>query len=159
VLAQSVAGPALAAGDLVLIPQLPIMLVLLVIFVVFIFPFNALVFKPIFRALDERSSRITGARQRAESISADADDVLARYEESIREARTEAEIGRKGQVSEARTEQASIAAAARAQAEQKVEQARESLGRTLDDARRGLRAGSQDLARIAAEQILGRSIS
>jgi F-type H+-transporting ATPase subunit b len=147
-----------AAGDLVLVPQIPLVVVLIALFVLLIFPVNALVFKPIFSALDERSSRIQGARQRAEHIQEEATTVLQRYESTIREARADAETIRREQISAARDEQTSIAASARQQAEAKVEQARSELSASLGDARESLRGSAQELARTAAEQVLGRTV-
>lgn len=152
-------APAQAAGDLVLIPNLPLAAVLGVLFVALILPLNALIFKPIFSALDERSSRIQGARERATHIQSESDSALGRYEESIREARAGADVGRKAQIAEARVEQVSVASQARAEAERQVEQARAELERSLTDARETLRADSQQLARVAAERILGRDLT
>lgn len=149
---------AMAAGDLVLIPELPMLVLLVVLFFLLIFPVNHLIFKPIFQALDERASRIAGARQRADHIAGEADAVLARYEESIREARTAAEASRKQLIVGARDEQASIAKTARGDAEALVEKARADLGAALEEARTALRATSHDLGKLAAERILGRTL-
>jgi F-type H+-transporting ATPase subunit b len=157
-LASTLAAPAHASDELVLVPQLSLVIVLLALFVVLIFPVNALIFKPIFHALDERESRIQGARRRADHIQQDATAVLQRYEASIREARADAEIVRKEQIGAARDEQASIAGAARREAEVKINQARGELAASLDEARGSLRASTQELARTAAEQILGRTV-
>ena len=153
------ASPAHASGELVLIPDVSMMVVMIGLFVVLIFPVNALIFKPIFHALDERAGRISGARQRAEHIDREASDVLDRYEAAIREARQEAEATRKEQIGATRTEQLSVAAGARERAESQIEQARAELASALDEARQGLRGSAEGLARIAAEQILGRTLS
>jgi F-type H+-transporting ATPase subunit b len=152
------ASPSQASGTLVLMPHIPHTLLLLLLFAVLVLPVNALIFKPIFSALDERDSRIVGARQRADHIHQEATGVLQRYEAAIRGARGEAEAVRKEQIGAARDEQARIAGAARSEAESRVEQARRELDASLEDARQSLRASSQDLARTAAEQILGRTI-
>ncbi len=152
------ASSAQAAGDLVLIPEIEMLTVMIGLFVVLIFPVNALIFKPIFHALDEREGRITGARTRARRIDEEASVVLERYEAQIREARQEAELGRKAQLASARGEQVSVAAAARAKAEAQIDQARSELQQSLEQARTGLRESSQDLARTAAAQILGRPL-
>ena len=151
-------GAALAAGDLVLFPKPPMLIALVALFFLLVLPMNALIFKPIFRALDERAHRIAGARHRAERVSAEADAVLARYQEAIREARAAAETSRKQLIEGARSEQASIAGSARRDAEALVEQARSELGSALGEARTGLRASANELARLAAERILGRAI-
>jgi F-type H+-transporting ATPase subunit b len=135
------------------------MWVMLVGFVVLIFPLNALIFQPIFRALDARADRIQGARGRSAQLQSEADAVLEQYEQAIREARAEAEAARQRQLALAREEQASLTSAARRDAEEELERARADLGRSLEEARNTLRAGAEDLAQAAAEQVLGRALS
>ncbi len=135
------------------------MWVMLVGFVVLIFPLNALIFQPIFRALDARADRIQGARGRSAQLQSEADAVLEQYEQAIREARAEAEAARQRQLALAREEQASLTSAARRDAEGELERARADLGRSLEEARNTLRAGAEDLAQAAAEQVLGRALS
>lgn len=164
--------PASAAEELVLIPDagflglipglgegLGMLWIMLIGFVILIFPLNALMFQPIFRALDERADRIQGARNRSAMLQSEADEVLARYESAIREARSESESKRQGQLATAREEQAALTAQARSDAERELERARGELNQSLDEARATLRASADDLATAAAEQILGRSLS
>ena len=133
--------------------------IMLIAFVVIIFPLNALIYQPIFRALDERAARIGGARDRSRQLEGEADAVLERYESALRDARSEAESARQTQLAGARDEQARLTAAARSEAEGELERARTELGRSLEEARASLRASADDLANAAAEQILGRSLS
>ena len=170
-MAFAFAAPAFAAGELVLIPDaelfgvfglgdgIGMLWVMLAGFVVLIFPLNALMFQPIFRALDERDERIQGARDRSAQLQSEADDVLGRYETAIREARSESESQRQTQLAAARDEQATLTTQARSDAEQELERARGELNRSLEEARTTLRASADDLATAAAEQILGRSLS
>lgn len=149
---------AIASDNLVLIPELPMLVAMVILFILLVFPVNALIFKPIFRALDERTTRISGARERAEHIAADANAVLARYDEAIREARAGAEATRKQTITEARTEQVAMATRARSDAEALIEKARADLTEALDHARVELRAATQELGRAAAQRILGRDL-
>jgi len=153
------AGPAAAAGALELIPdfygRLPIMLL---VFVLLIFPLNALIFKPIFAALDARAERIAGARARSQQLQHDADDVLNRYETAIREARGESETARQGKLETAREEQVRLTTAARGAAEAELERARQELDRSIDEARGSLRSSAEGLAQAAAERVLGRAL-
>lgn len=149
---------AYASDKLVLLPDGELLTVMLVLFVLLIFPVNALIFKPIFSALDARESAISGRRRDADDKQQAATANLQRYEMSIRDARAEAESVRKEQISAARGEQVQSARASRQDAEAKIEQARRELATSLDEARQSLRASSQELARTAAEQILGRTI-
>jgi F-type H+-transporting ATPase subunit b len=158
--ASVLAKPALASGDLELVPDFTgTLLVMLAGFVLLIFPLNALLFQPIFRALDERANRIAGARQRSEQLGRDADEVLGRYEAAIREARGESEAARQVSLEGAREEQAARTASARSEAERELERARAELSRSVDEARATLRSNAEQLAQAAAERVLGRVLS
>lgn len=157
-LTLTTAGAAQAAGDLVLIPDPGLLLSMILAFALLIFPLNALLFKPIFAALDARAERIEGARTRSLKLEADADEVFKRYEAAIFEARAESETARQARLEEAREEQARLTVAARSKAEVELERARAELGRSVDEARASLRASAEDLARSAAETVLGRAL-
>lgn len=133
--------------------------VMLIAFSLLVLPLNALIFQPIFRALDARSERIQGARTRSELLQREADGILERYETAVREARASAEAARQSEIARAREEQAALTTQARQEAERQLEGARAELGRSLESARASLRASAEDLARAAAEQVLGRAIS
>ena len=135
------------------------MWIMVAIFAVLIFPLNALIYQPIFRALDARAERIQGARSRSRQLQGEADDVLERYETAIREARSESETARQAQLATAREEQVSLTDQARADAESELERARAELARSLGQARETLRASAEDLATAVAEQVLGRDLS
>jgi len=152
------AAPAQASADLVLIPALPMLIGLMVLFVGLVIVTNSLIFKPIFRALDDRALRVEGARKRAEEVDSESDALLQRYEASIREARAEAETSRKNKLGHAREEQLGMAEAARAEAEVQVEAARSGLEAALADARQALQASSQDIARSVAARVIGREL-
>jgi F-type H+-transporting ATPase subunit b len=152
------AGAAHAEGKLNIYPDPVHLFILVGVFVALIFPTNALIFQPIFSALDERSKRIEGAQRRAEHIAQESEAVVERYRDSIRQARAEAESHRKDQLTAARSEQADVAASSRQDAERVIQGARAELERELEQAREGLRASAQDLARTAAERILGRAV-
>ena len=153
------ASPAHAVGTLELFPDPTLLLLLLLAVLALVFPMNALIFRPLFRVLDEREDRIDGARRRADQLERDAAEVLARYRGSLREAREEAERERRAQLDEARGEQATIAARARQQAEEQSARARSEIADSLDEARASLRGSAGQLAREAAERILGRAIT
>ena len=152
------AGPASASTGLELIPDPVMLLVLIVAFGVLIFPVNALVFKPLFRVIDERDQKIRGARERAEELEREAEALLARYRASIDEVRVEAEVGRRGALAEARSEQAALAAEARGEAENELARARSELEASRGEASATLRGQARDIASVAAERILGRPL-
>ena len=154
-----IAQPVLASDKLELVPDPIILSTMIVAFVLLIYPLNQLIFKPIFQSLDERAARIEGARGRSTQLQTEADEVLERYESAIRTARGESEQARQGQLALAREEQASLTAQARGEAEGELERARGELGQSLEEARASLRSSAEDLAKAAAEQVLGRALS
>ena len=158
-LSTLVAGEAAAAeGGLQLLPDLQLLGTLLVLFGLLIVPVNQVIFKPIFRALDDRADKISGTRARAERLERDAEAVLGRYQTTVREVREEAESARRARLEEARGETARTTAEARAAAESEIERARAELSAALEEARASLRGQSQELAREAAARVLGRAL-
>jgi len=132
---------------------------LILFFFLLIYPMNQLIFRPIFRVLDERDAKTAGTRNRAEKLFAEADEVLARYESSVREVRAEAEQARKQVLEGARGDGGSKTAEARSEAEHEVAGARAEIAAALDAARGELRAQTEGLAREVAAQVLGRPLS
>lgn len=160
IVALLAAGAAGASeGNLNLLPdwsgKLPLLIIL---FAVLMFPANALLFKPIFRVLDEREQRIGGTRRRAEQIGREAEETLANYQRAVRDVREEAERDRQQRARETREQNAAITAEARAEAESQIERARAELATTLQVSRQELRARVDDLATDAASRILGRAL-
>jgi F-type H+-transporting ATPase subunit b len=154
------AGTAAASeGGLVLLPdftgKLPILIGL---FALLMFPANAILFKPIFRVLDEREERTVGTRRRAEKIMKGAEETLASYERAVRAVRAEAEQARKLHAAAARKENARVTQAARAEADLQLERARLELDAALDQSRQTLRADARSLANDAASRVLGRPL-
>jgi F-type H+-transporting ATPase subunit b len=155
-----VAAPALASeGSLELMPTLDMLATLIALFAILIFPVHRLLFRPIFTVLDARAEKIAGTRARAEKIAAEAEEVLARYERSVQDAREQAERERKERLASARTESVGQSASARAEAEREIERAREQIGAGLEEARASLRPQAELLAREAAARVLGRALS
>jgi len=151
---------AAASGEtLELLPdftgKLPILLALFALLMV---PVNALLIKPIFRALAEREEQTAGTRGRAAKIMKDAEETLTEYERAVREVRDEAERDRKQRAATARQENASVTAAARAEAELQLKRATGELVATLEQARQELRAEAESLASEAAARVLGRTL-
>jgi len=151
-------GSARAAADLVLIPHAPTLVGLVLFFIGLVVVTNALIFKPIFQALDDRTQRVEGARHRAEELDQESDALLQRFETSLREARAEAESKRKNELGHAREQQLGMAEEARAQAEHGVEEARAQLEAALVTAREGLDANSREIARAVAARVIGREL-
>jgi F-type H+-transporting ATPase subunit b len=149
-----------AAADhpLVLTPDPPLLISLIVLFLVMIAPVNAFLFKPLLRVLDERDARTAGTRAKAERLEQDAAAILARYEQAVREAREGGERARRALLTEVRAEAQGEIAAARRDAETRLDGARGEIAASLESARASLRGQAQELASQAASQVLGRAL-
>jgi F0F1-type ATP synthase membrane subunit b/b' len=156
-----VASEAFASeGGLAIFPDwLGTMPLLVILFAALVYPVNALILKPIFRALDEREDKITGTRRHGDRLIAEADEVLERYEQAVREARRDAENDRKQTLESARADGAAMTADVRNESKQEVGRAREEVAAALDEARAKLRAQSEELAKEVAARALGRALS
>jgi F-type H+-transporting ATPase subunit b len=155
------ASEALASeGGLAIFPDwfgtLPLLVIL---FAALIIPVNVLILKPIFRVLDAREEKISGTRRRADRLIAEADQVLERYEQTVREVRQEADQERRQSVERARAEGAAMAADVRNESKREVDRAREEVAAALQEARTALRAQSEGLAKEVAARALGRVLS
>lgn len=155
----SPAGHALAAGGgIEIMPSPAKLLPLIGLFALMIIPVNRLLIQPMLKVLDERDERIAGARSRAGEVGKRAEEVLAAYEGNVARARDEAEGERRGQLDQARSAHADRVGRERGDAEQRLEQARGEIRGALEQARGGLQAEAQQLAKQAAEKMLGRSL-
>lgn len=153
-----VASPALAASNLVLIPELPLLIGLIVLFLIMVVPVNKLLLQPLLKVLDEREERIDGTRNKADSLEREASEILERYESEVRSVREDSEQQRRGVLDEARSQSSETTAAARTAAEQQIDEARSEVNAALEQARAGLQSQTQELAQQAASQVLGRAV-
>jgi F0F1-type ATP synthase membrane subunit b/b' len=153
------APAARATEGLVLEPDGRTLVLLIALFALLVYPVDRLVFRPIFRVLDARRGRIESNRARAEQLSRQAEEVLGRYEGSIREVRVDAERERRERLDAARAETAARTAEVRSAAESEIARAREDVLGALEHARVSLRSQAEELANEAAARILGRGLS
>jgi F-type H+-transporting ATPase subunit b len=160
VLAAFAAGDASASeGGLVLLPDWRLLLLLIALFAALVPLVNRLLLRPMLRVLDARAERTAGARRRAGRLEEQVREVVARYEGRIRDVRLSAETARREILEEARRRAAEETLAARSDAETEIARARREVAGASDEARSGLRALSEELAREAAARVLGRSIA
>ena len=153
-------APAAQAADrLELMPDPIVTAVLLTAFILVIFPLNRLIFQPLMKVMDEREERIDGARARAAEVEQQAEDALNRYRETLRDAHAQAAGQRRVRVNEAREQLLVVTGQAKEEAELELTRARETLSASLDEAKGSLRDAAGELASLAAERILGRSLT
>lgn len=154
------AGTAAASeGGIVLWPDLRILPVMIGFFTLLLVLLNSVLFRPLLRTLDLRVERTQGTRARAEKLVASADEILARYEQAVRDVRAESELARRAEIAEARSQTSARTAQVRAEVEQQIERAEREIASALAAARTRLRAQVEPLAREAASRVLGRVVS
>jgi F-type H+-transporting ATPase subunit b len=117
-----------------------------------------LAIKPILKVIEERERRTIGARDEAADYEAKFNDRLKAYEERIAEARVRSTEERKKVRDQASREEESILAAARAEAQKRVDDVRTAIEAERVKARTELMAQAEKLAQELAEKALGREI-
>jgi F-type H+-transporting ATPase subunit b len=150
---------AAAEGGIVLWPDLRILPFMIGLFAVLLVLLNVVLFRPLLRTLDLRVERTEGTRARAEKLAASADEILARYEQAVRDVRAEAEQARRAEIADARGQTSARTAQVREEAERQIERARGEIASALGAARTRLRGEVEPLAREAASRVLGRVVS
>lgn len=131
----------------------------LVLFLVFAFVLGKFAWKPLLQVVAEREKGVRDAVEGAEKASAEAQALLERHKELIREAGRERDELMKRAAKEAEQLKADLSARARAESEQIVQKAREQIGREKTLAVQELRAQVADIAVEAAAKIVTSSLT
>jgi len=128
------------------------------IFFLLMWVLSKLVFKPYLALREEQEAHTTGAVAAAEQEQAEADERLRRYEARIMEVKKAAASGRAEQRALGQAEGQRVLGEARTEAESKVAAARARIASSAPAARLSLRTRADDLARVVAAKVLGRSL-
>ncbi|HXU60522.1 MAG TPA: hypothetical protein VN962_02395 [Polyangia bacterium] len=118
-----------------------------------------LLWRPYLRIRGERVTRVEGYRQDAAKMEADAAARLAEAEAALAGARRTGTAQRATARAEAQTREQAILAQANAEAQKTLAAARARLDAGLEAERSKLQAQTRDVARAAAQRILGREVS
>ena len=118
-----------------------------------------LLWRPYLRIRGERVTRVEGYRQDAVKMDADAAERLAKAELALAAVRRQGSGERATARAEAQTREQAVLAAANAEAQKTLAAARVRLEATLQTERAKLDAQTRDVAKTAAQRILGREIS
>lgn len=118
-----------------------------------------ILFKPMLAYLGEREEAIDGARAAAEALEAKAAAKLDEYEAEVKTARTAAAAHRAELYQTAKTDQASLVAEARAEADTKIDAALSEIGAAKEAASVQLSATATALADDVVSQLLNRPAS
>lgn len=130
----------------------------IIIILVMIFVLNRMLFQPINRVLDERERRTGGRSHEAREILHRIDENMARYERSLRDARTEGYHLLEQQRAEAMSIRQNRVAAEREKVAVLVENEKGAIRAQADAARATLADEARRVAATVSTQILGRPV-
>ena len=141
-----------------IIPDPIVVALQLVPFLLTIFVLHAIIFKPMLEYLDDREKAQSGGKDEADALRSRIEEKTSDYEGRLAAARNEVIDLRADRRGAASQEAEARLAAARKQADAKVEAALAQIGQERAAASAGLEAASRELADDIAGQVLGRSL-
>jgi F-type H+-transporting ATPase subunit b len=144
---------ASSSGSFLITPNVGLMIWTLLLFGISLWILWKLAFPRISDALDRRQHAIEESIDHAEKIRKDADDLLAEYQQRLREAREQAEqiVERSRKTAEARERE--VQAEAQERREQMMEQTRKDIESETRRAIQEIRREVADLTVLATEKI------
>jgi F-type H+-transporting ATPase subunit b len=131
----------------------------IVSFLVFWFLLNKLLFKPYLGILEERENKTEGTRAEVAQLVDETDRLKTEYEHAIAEATAEAQAVKETIRSEAARARDQILNRAREEAAGRLQVARETLLREIQQSRAQAARDAETIAREMVEKILGRKLS
>jgi F-type H+-transporting ATPase subunit b len=131
----------------------------LVLFLIFALVLARFAWKPLLGMIEEREKGIKEAVDGAQKASADAQAILEKHKEMLRDAGREREEILKKALQEADALKGDLHARARAEGEQMIQRAREQVEREKNAAMQELRSQVADLAILAAGKIVASSLT
>jgi F-type H+-transporting ATPase subunit b len=142
-----------------IIPELVPTLYLTLPYLVTYVALHVILLRPLFTYLEERDQAIDGAREGAEALHAKTDARLGELDEQLSAARTEMAALRSEARAKALAEESKITAAARQEADTKVNAAIEQILTEQAEASKTLKSLSENLSTDIVNQVLGREAS
>lgn len=126
-------------------------------FLVLMTVLNIFLYKPIRKAIADRTATVDGARQRAQAVDSEVQEKVAQYEARLKDAKGKAAEERTVLRAEALAEEATALEAARKEADATLATIRETVAREAAEARTLLQDQSRLLSKDICEKVLGRS--
>lgn len=118
---------------------------------------NLFLFKPIRKAIADRTATLDSARQRAEAVDLEVQEKVALYEARLRDAKAKAGEERGVLKAEALAEEAAALEKARKEAGDSLAAIKETVAREAAQARTALQEQARFLSKDICEKVLGRS--
>lgn len=127
-----------------------------IVFLFYLF-LRAVFFKPLQRAMDERTRRIDGAKAEAAAAQAAAKDEMARYHEALKKARAEIYAEQDAKRQATLDERARLLRAVRSRAQESIQSAKVRINGEVAAARAEIEKQAPELANDIAKMILERT--
>jgi F-type H+-transporting ATPase subunit b len=134
------------------------LLVQMAIFFVAFFILRSLVFKPVMNLFDARDQAMSGSREQAEQMTAEAESTRDSFEAQLRTVRAKANEERDKKRAEAQTLARELTARARQQNTSQLSAAKARLDMEAQQARSKAEAEVPELARQVSAKLLGSSV-
>src|SRR5215831_14936051 len=147
-----------AENSIQLVPDGTLILHVIIILVM-VYVLNATLYKPINQILASREKRTRGRRTEAQEIQKNVSDKLAEYEQSLRQARTEAYALTEAQRAEAMKDRQAKLNEMREQLADSIASEKATIQQQAAAARSSLEVEARGIAREIGGRVLNRSIS
>ena len=146
-------------NDMNLIPNPTLIALQVIPFLLTLVAMYQIIFKPMIAYLDSREDSITGTKNKAEALEADAEQKMADLQKELSAARAKAGEIRAAARAEALAEYNQTVQTARTNAEKRIEGAVTELEREKEVARITLRSTAKEVANQIASNALGRELA
>jgi F-type H+-transporting ATPase subunit b len=153
---SSVAGAAPQANEPQLLDLDGTVFVMLGLFLLTMFVLTHWLWRPYLRVREQRGERVTGLRDKAARLEADAAARLAKVEAQLAEARRAAGLERARARAEAQSREQTIVAQATAAAQRALAESRAKIDASLAAEKANIEKRATDLGTQIGERVLGR---
>lgn len=150
------APAASAAGNLITADKT--VFIQFAIFLVALYILNALFFKPLMELADKRERATSGSGREADELAAKTEEIAAKYEAALKDAREQALAERARLTKSAAAEADGIVSSAREEARSLFEKRAEELAARTEKARAGMSAEIEEIARVITRAAGGKGV-
>ena len=127
------------------------------LFLLLVYLLNILVYRPVFRVMEERRKRVADFESDAASAERKIEERIAEYRAGINEAKEKGNAIRAELKKEGIDREGEILGAAHEGARKSIEEARKKIEKETDAALKVLRGMTEEMGRDIAQKVLGRT--
>lgn len=128
-------------------------------FIILLLILNKMLYRPLKNIMAERREAIEGSHERANSLEADIEEKMQRYQQQLNEAKAAANVERNKLKKAATEEEAKILSQAQGKATQRLQAIKAQVGEEATAASQTLKSDAESLAGQIATKILGRELA